>query len=94
MPFMFPYLVGGAVAYILFVKKQKPCAPCDAPIIASGTDSGSGATCALDPDVLCMIVRLAFKGDAAARAKLKALIESGAVTEEQYKVCLPKANLG
>jgi hypothetical protein len=94
MPFLFPYLVGGAVAYILFVKKQKPCPAADVGVIASGTDSGSGATCAIADDVLCMIVRLAFKGDAGASEKVKALIESGAVTREQVSACVPKAKLG
>jgi hypothetical protein len=94
MPFLFPYLVGGAVAYILFRKKQKPCAAEDVGIIASGTDSGSGATCAIADDVLCMIVRLALKGDAAALEKVKALTASGAVTQEQLSACTPKSRLG
>jgi hypothetical protein len=52
MPVLFPYLVGGAIAYILFFKKQKPCPanePCpDAAPCVCPACNGQGAVVLTD----------------------------------------------
>ena len=90
MPFLFPYLVGGAVAYILFAKKQKPCAPCDDATGMAPASDATGAACRIPDDVVCLLTRLAFQAkDKAALLKLESWVQAGAVTKEQLAACMP-----
>lgn len=84
MPFLFPYLVGGAVAYILFVKKPKPCAAGD----MLATDDATGKTCGVPDDIVCFLVRLVFQyKDQGALDKLKEMANAGVLTNEQLLAC-------
>ena len=94
MPFLFPYLVGGAVAYILFVKKQKPCAAGDV-LLTDDTTGTASAACVLPSDVVCFVVRYAaVSKDSAALATVKGWLDSGVITKEQASACYPSAKLG
>ena len=84
MPFLFPYLVGGAVAYILFVKKPKPCAAGD----MLATDDATGKTCGVPDDIVCLLVRLVMQyKDQGALAKLQEMARAGLLTNEQLLSC-------
>jgi hypothetical protein len=84
MPFLFPYLVGGAVAYILFVKKPKPCAACD----TMPVDDATAKACGVPDDIVCFLVRLVVQyKDRGALEKLQEMANSGLLTNEQLLAC-------
>lgn len=92
MPFLFPYLVGGAVAYILFVKKPRPCPAGD--MLLTDDATGEAVSCLLPADVLCFVVRAGAAGDAKAVETVKGWLDTGAVTKEQVAACFPKVRIG
>jgi hypothetical protein len=72
MPFLFPYLIGGAVAYVLFFKKAMakscpPGAPCVCPVCAGhgavALTDDSGARCGNEACVACAGTGQTFNPD-------------------------------
>jgi hypothetical protein len=101
MNFLFPYLVGGAVVYVLFCGK-KTCPPCAIP----APDDAIDATEAEAPPVgdLCALVREAAKGIGKLEAdlpasvrdamvRLKALRDAGDILPAEVQACLPKTRI-